>query len=193
MHIILLRHAESARNKLLHDGQTDKLHTVSLNSSITDRGKRQAACCGVILNRALNSNPDNQIWCSTLDRTSQTLSATGVDMERVVFKPGLNEWNKESKEPFESFISRVDSLICELYDVYNTGRVDTVVIAGHSLYFSMLTTRIVSNMKNDHLVSEFPNCSLSSLCIKDDQFAIYNLGDVSHIPRDLQTGVHKPW
>ena len=190
MHIVLLRHAESARNKLLHEGKEDQLHTVSQNSSITTRGKLQALYSGPIIDRLIKSHPNNQIWCSTLDRTGQTLKFAGINMDRVIYKPLLNEWNKDSIESKKNFISRVDMLIRELLSLRD---INTVIIAGHSLYFSMLITRIMTKQSNEHLVAEFPNCSISSICIKDNSFAVYNLGDVSHIPKDLQTGVHKPW
>jgi broad specificity phosphatase PhoE len=159
------------------------LHTVSKDSNVTDHGKKQAEATAPILHSFEEKGA--VFWCSTLARTAQTLNAAGIE-EKIVFKPVLNEWYKEEAEQWSHFLDRVDSVIGDMFTLYEKG-VEYLVIAGHSLFFSVLISRI---FRHDTLIVEFPNCSLSSLKIKDEgngpRIAIYNLGDVSHIPKELQ-------
>jgi broad specificity phosphatase PhoE len=188
MHIILLRHAESERNKLIHDGKADQLHTMpGKNPLLTDKGKKQAQHCGPVLRNLFEVKENVEVWCSTLDRTAQTLKEAGI--ESMVYKEILNEWDKHT-ETWEKFSVRVDKFLIQLWQLYETNTVQRLVIAGHSLFFSLLISKIFGS---NTLIAEFPNTSLSSLHIKDGKFAVYTLGDVEHLPKDLRTGVWKPW
>lgn len=186
MHIVLLRHAESEKNKLLHDEKYSMLHTASEDSKLTETGVSQAISCTQILSNLGNKNAT--FWCSTLLRTAQTLEYAGVNMKNVTFKPILNEWRRNGVETLsEAIHRRVNMLMKELRELRN---IEYIVIAGHSVFFSLLISSIFDN---DKIIVEFPNCSLSSLCLENDIFSIYNIGDVSHIPEKIRTGVHKPW
>lgn len=191
MHIVLLRHAESKKNELIHSGREDLLHTMGHNTSITDRGIEQASCCRDRLTNIM-ADKKSSVWCSTLDRTKQTLNAAGVEDKDITFKPELNEFYNGEGEDWKDFVNRADKVILDMYAEYQKG-CDVLVIAGHSRFFSMIVCRIMSFGKSDQLVVEFPNCSMSSIKLVDHLFAVYQLGDVEHLPKRLRTGVHTLW
>ena len=190
LNIILIRHAESMKNELIHKSQEHLLHTMGSNTSITDRGKLQAESLQYILSSLRVKYPNIVVRTSMLNRTIETYNVTNQFPRRVVHDENLNEWDKSNGEALTDFGIRVQQTIDELYKIYESQSAECVVIFGHSLFFSMLITKIISYNSND-LVFEFPNCSVSSLAIKDDKWAIYQLCDVSHIsPRHYRTGTH---
>lgn len=226
MHILLIRHGESENNAILHHNKdiSDEDFTTKkvANPGLTYKGCVQAKKTGVFLSQALCGRKVD-VYCSRLNRASRTAEIAMPYQVTWALETGaiskdhtlscLDEWDKHGDEKIEVVRGRIDELLNFLYncELENPDRV--IVLFGHSLLFSLLLSRIMSEDPFSrpasidktrvseigyvpcesivHIPVELPNCSISNIYInpKTKRISVYQLGKTDHLGTSA-TAVH---
>lgn len=194
MNLILIRHGESQNNVILHDNPTISREQFKLvkkdNPLLTSKGCVQAIRTGRFLNDSLIGKSVD-IYTSTLQRAIDTATYTIPQIERHIALDTLNEWDKHT-ETIEDVQERVEKFLDVLWNISSEEREDHVIVVfGHSLYFSLLLSRIISGKPSTNLAIEFPNCSISNLRFDNakQHIAVYQLCRTIHLGK-YATAVH---
>lgn len=191
MHILLVRHGESENNLLMkHAKSTDttKYDGKKEDCLLTEQGTHQAITTGAYLRKQLKDK-DLMVWSSSLKRAVSTAEHAGFkDAERMDL---LTEYDKEI-ELTRDFHLRLVQTLARIQHRRDDSKI--LVIFGHSIFFSMLLSYIVSHGPwygdvFEYMTIELPNCSVTNLNLTDKGMAVYRVGHVEHLG-DLATAVH---
>lgn len=97
------------------------------------------------------------------------------------------------EESEEDFFFRVEDWKTRILEPA-CGSNDAVVLFGHSLFFSALTSACLfpdAHLKTiDSLPIHFPNASISVMIYNGSKWSLLKQGDVSHLKTELITGTH---
>ena len=212
--LIFIRHGESESNHYIHTKSDNLEHNINKhgNPNLTPTGVAQGDETGKYLSKMLG-NRKVTVFTSRFKRTMQTaetfLHMYEDNIEEVQNLSFLNEYTKPSKQLSQSDIN--DGIVChnswkeftknimEFLDYIKKYQNKTLVIFGHSLYISVLTSYLGSKSKCmidgsiDNIIFELPNCSITTMELKEDNWHIYHVGSIAHISHDLVTGHHVPF
>ncbi len=191
--IFLVRHGESASNKIIHankkQGQTlsaehERIVSSFKDPGLTDLGNQQAARTAAYLVSCVDSmKPNNvHILASPYERAMNTCRPfSGQTGRPITVLNELREYTEEEKmsdvhveagmipdASWSSFTDRVKSFANTVRQIASSATSnDIIVIYGHSLYFSCLLSYIGSNQTwipdSGTTVFKMPNCCISSL------------------------------
>jgi broad specificity phosphatase PhoE len=215
--VIYVRHAESVANKIIHNNkhktltecQENELNSF-LNPNITELGILQAKSTANCLMKNLELlNKDKvTVLVSPYKRTQHTC-AYFIDLlnhskicYNIKIVQELQEYSPPKKSGSPNFITHysMDEFIDQVLKFneilkFELATSDTIIIFGHSLFFSSLIAYHVSHEK--HRPSEMPsfqlpNCSISceNYDLTNKIWRTYMTSNISHLSKDIVTGNH---
>lgn len=199
MHILLIRHAESVNNEILHknpdiDEQDFKDKKVRF-PSITQVGLKQSQEVALKLLDKFDvdkTNVDVNVRCSMMTRAFETARWTAKYLNcRLVCDKIFNEYDRHGEETLQEARERIKTVIESFVDEAKECNDDDVLIVfGHSQFISLLLSRIISEGKNDSVVLKFPNTSISSVHVNGEtgEFKVHQIANVEHL--SVKTGCH---
>jgi serine/threonine-protein phosphatase PGAM5 len=164
--------------------------------ALTDRGREQARLTGVRL-AALPVHVDG-LWTSTFTRARETADLIASALHEPAVRdsdlcectpPTTREDIMKNERP-----GSLDSCVTQLDRVYaryirpSPARDSVVVLVAHGNVIRSLLTRAIGLDPKGWLVFALPNCSVSVLLVQPDgRVRVVSIGDVGHLPPDLQT------
>jgi broad specificity phosphatase PhoE len=186
MKLILVRHGESTENERLHQGGDPTAAKVA-DPDLTSRGYQQAYVTGGFL----KDTQTKHIWTSCLKRARLTAGCIR-DFQldaKITQMPELNEKNEKDtgrrrKETIEEFARRV-ALFRGVVDM----RQEDLIIVGHSLFISILTSLLLNEPVREPLVYRNPNCAITRFDRENGQWKLLEQGSIDHLSPQLRTGV----
>jgi broad specificity phosphatase PhoE len=187
--IFFIRHAESMSNET--QGHTPSWQTLKVtkctekNPDITDLGKDQAHRVSDYLFKKISLN-NCTMYHSHLTRTKNTALGIYDNKESWIERNDLYEWIP-SIESIDRIQERIDKFLRFLREKHQTDS-NPVIVVGHSMFLSAMLTIMVSG-EFEKLTFELPNCSITSVEMTDDHWAIYQVGKTDHL-MECATSVH---
>lgn len=186
MKLTLVRHGESKQNQVLHQSKDPNAIVFKLaDPDLTEIGLQQAQYTG----KHLATQEPLEIWVSQLTRANQTLAEIKpfVPNAKITCLAELNEKNEQvfgvrEREPLQEFAKRVEQFRQTLEQ-----RDRDLVIVGHSMFISVLTSLLLGEPIQDPLIYRNPNCAITRLERKA-AWIKHCQGSVDHIPIELRTG-----
>jgi broad specificity phosphatase PhoE len=186
MKLILVRHGESTENQKLHEGG-DPTASKTPNPPLTKIGFQQAYETG----GHLRATPTLRLWTSLLQRARYTADCIrdfqpDIDLTGM---PDLNEKNERvagvrRKETMEEFTERV----AQFRGLIDDCEVDVLVV-GHSVFISVLTSLLLNESVQEPLVYRNPNCAITRFEREDGKWKLLEQGSVEHLSEHIRTGV----
>jgi len=225
--IIFVRHAESLANvelhkekslpiheKSTHDEMNKKIANAGNDPELSELGLKQAQNVAMYLKTKLNNQPC-KIITSAYKRaiqTSEPLKSMCENLVEYTINSSVNEYTHPNKklseddiangiknhDNWEEFIDSIFEFISEIELKIQADKDDKpIVIFGHSIYLSVMTTYIGSAKtfipdKTD-LVFRIPNCSITTFNYDKNsplvsRWQIHNVASVKHLPDELLSG-----
>lgn len=210
--IIFIRHGESETNKFIHQDPNDPHLSDKLNAlgdpHLTENGKSQAKQVGTFLASKLDGKKV-RVLTSLFTRTNETakpfleLYAKNITMhERLEL---LSEYTKPEKnltkehlekglrnhQSWNDFVCTIKEFVDMLEDMSQCND-DPIVIFGHSLYLSALTSYLGSSLtfmpEKTQLTFRFPNCSITTFQYSQGCWKIFNVASIAHLSENATTG-----
>jgi len=217
--VIFVRHGESESNWFIHQDKGDPELTNNINAlgdpELTELGKNQAEAVGDYLHARLKDKIV-RVFSSPFARTHQTAEPfiSRKSKERITFSCRtlgvLQEYTKPEKqltedhhnkgivhhETWDDFTKRI-RIFAEQLEDHCQENAHPIVIFGHSLYLSALTSYIASSKqmmpKKEQLVFRIPNCSITTFEFSQGSWRIFNVASLAHLRTKAITGTECPF
>lgn len=211
-------HKSKKERKKLTTSQEEKINSYH-DPDITEIGFKQAECTGKHIYDKIKDKKNIHVWISPFKRAQDTAKSF-IDIctsnglkPNITILNDLQEYTSSNKtlkdeqkqlglvthESYDMFFEQVlrfnDILKNELK---NHTTDDILIIFGHSLFFSSLISYHINHEKNKQIdISslQLPNCSISceSYNFETLRWKTFVIGNTSHIPVDIATGIHVPF
>ncbi len=221
--IIFVRHGESLSNILIHQNNINKTSKTTLTDQLNEigdphltvTGNKQSIAVGEYLCKQLGTKYV-RVLTSLFTRTQET-SKPFCDMYSKYIKSNdslelLSEYTKPEKkltkehlkrglkphQNWDEFTKTIKNfvIILEEMDSADCSEPITIVIFGHSLYISVLTSYLGSRKTfiptNNQLVFRCPNCSITTVEYSNEiskGWKINNVASIAHLPKEIVTGI----